>query len=166
MVVCAPQLTKGKTSSYNMKQHIVWKTLHSSAFKCAVLFTYCGLVYGPNDDCNYTGTPILPVHSGKLSQKKNKLHFLCLPDFWPMNRVTAPLWLLLIHVGSLEILPEWNHTDPNATKQQLIHWKQMNCRCENALRQIIELWPCATTTSLLICDCTKCARSASVTIAF
>ncbi len=33
-------------------------------------------------------------------------------DIWLMNRATAPTWLLLIHFGSLEILPVWNQTEP------------------------------------------------------
>ncbi len=37
-------------------------------------------------------------------------------DFSPMNGMTAPTWLLLMHFGSLEILPVWNQAEPLATK--------------------------------------------------
>lgn len=96
-------------SLHNLKQLNVFKMWPWSAFKCTILFTYCGLVFGPNVDRNYIDKPILLVQFGKLSEEKQTL--LSLPNFWPMNGVKAPVQLLLLHFGSVEILPVWKQTN-------------------------------------------------------
>lgn len=83
--------------------------LHAFALKWVQLCHFVHMLFR-----NYTTIPILPLHIF-LSYPKKTLYFLR-PDFWQMNRVTAPTRLLLIHFGSFEILPVWNR--PKGKMQQ------------------------------------------------